>query len=351
MSANIFGERFLGRRQPAWHRLGKTFDAPIGALEAIEAAGLDYMVRKVPVQAQVAEADGVSTSIPLHQLAVMREPTSDDPEWRHFGFVSEGYGLLQNTDIAKIVDPLTERWPVETAGALGYGETMFLVLAAGETAVAGVDPVRNFFFVTDTKDGRTSLSIAFTPVRVVCQNTLVTGLKAARVATRLTHHSEVGDELDFRVFLLGQLQRAQTVGEYFEALAAMVLDAEAVDRVLLEVYPDRLRGSRAALAAEVLDEDLGEYDILKQYLEKAQESAEYSRARMGTFRAGVRELLGRFNDSNPTLVNTGWAVYNSVVEVEDYRNGRENVDVSLLFGSRARRKAKAMTAVLAENRR
>src|SRR3972149_7195107 len=39
MSANIFGARFLGRREPAWHGLGGTLDAALRALVARAAGG------------------------------------------------------------------------------------------------------------------------------------------------------------------------------------------------------------------------------------------------------------------------------------------------------------------------
>ena len=32
MAHNLFGERFLGHREPAWHGLGKTFEDPITAI-------------------------------------------------------------------------------------------------------------------------------------------------------------------------------------------------------------------------------------------------------------------------------------------------------------------------------
>jgi hypothetical protein len=44
MPASIFGSRFTGRREPAWHGLGTVFeDAPL-ASEAIVRSGMDYVV-------------------------------------------------------------------------------------------------------------------------------------------------------------------------------------------------------------------------------------------------------------------------------------------------------------------
>lgn len=35
MTANLFGERFLGNREPAWHGLGMVFTESLTAVEAI----------------------------------------------------------------------------------------------------------------------------------------------------------------------------------------------------------------------------------------------------------------------------------------------------------------------------
>ena len=51
MSASLFGERFLGRREPAWHRLGEVFpqDLKLTATEAMERADIMFKVDKYPM--------------------------------------------------------------------------------------------------------------------------------------------------------------------------------------------------------------------------------------------------------------------------------------------------------------
>ena len=34
MPATLFGERFIGRREPAWHRLGEVFDENLSKEQA-----------------------------------------------------------------------------------------------------------------------------------------------------------------------------------------------------------------------------------------------------------------------------------------------------------------------------
>ena len=52
MPAAIFGDRFLGRREPAWHRLGEVFTEPMSMTAAIKRAGIDFHIAKHPVVVQ-----------------------------------------------------------------------------------------------------------------------------------------------------------------------------------------------------------------------------------------------------------------------------------------------------------
>ena len=43
MAANIFGERFFGRRQPAWHRIGTVMNTDATVSEAMKYVDVDGM--------------------------------------------------------------------------------------------------------------------------------------------------------------------------------------------------------------------------------------------------------------------------------------------------------------------
>ena len=46
MPASIFGERFVGFRQPAWHGLGTVFEDRITVSEAVSRANLGFEIHK-----------------------------------------------------------------------------------------------------------------------------------------------------------------------------------------------------------------------------------------------------------------------------------------------------------------
>jgi phage/plasmid-like protein (TIGR03299 family) len=346
MGHNIFGERFIGRRQPAWHGLGTVFDEPlgIGAVEAIERARLDYTIHKVPLSYTFAGA-----TVQADQMALVREATPDDPAAALLAVVSPSYDFLQNRELAELIDrELTAFMPVETAGALGKGETFFLTLDAGMGEVVPGEDIHHYFLITDSRTGTASLQFAYTPVRVVCQNTLVSGLSGATVKWSVGHQNGHRKGVETDVHLIAALHVAQAkLAEQMRRMAETHIADEHVDRLLAAVYPEP-KPTAFVQRARSLEEfgiklDAPAQETLDRRLEDAATYARHARMQ----REGARTLYDKFNDEYPNVAETAWAVYNAVVECEDYRTGQGDVDRACLFGERAKRKADAFRLAVA----
>ena len=342
MSANLFGDRFLGHREPAWHGLGKTFNTELSASEAVVKGGLNFNVIKAPM---IAYIDGVN--VLTGKYGIFREPTRDDSEYRYLGVASPSYSILQNIDIARIIDPLTNLWPVETIGALGVGETMFLTLDAGDDEVKG-EHIRKFFLITDTKDGGTSLKIAFTPIRVVCQNTLVSGLRESIVSDSIVHSSDTKDILSARVDIMQKMQRAikETMAS-FEALASAVIEDDEIKAIFEAAYPNPKKSAKTNLLEE-FDETSGplELGLIYDKAKYAEKSYNYWIEKAQELRDGAFRNYERICDEHNSIARTPWAAYNSVVEFADFRGSREDAAKSAVFGDRAKEKKRAFAKAL-----
>lgn len=346
MSANIFGDRFLGHREPAWHSLGNTFADAITAVEAVKRCNLDFIVEKQPVFVHINTPFGVSVEPVEGKFAVVRQPTNDDPAYRTFGIVGAEYGITQNTEIAQALDILTTDWPVETCGALGKGETLFFTLDAGMVKVAGED-LHQYFLVSDFKSGGTAMKIAFTPVRVVCCNTLITGLRSAAISANLTHYANVKDVFKFRIELMGKLQKARaTTLESFEALAKTAITADEADMIFAAAYPYPNVPAKAAAVMGMEKDDQERLGELMTEAQAALANYEYYVGRMNAFRDGARQLFQKINDEHMTIANSAWGAYNAVAELADFREGADSVPVSSLFGWRAQEKSKAFASAM-----
>lgn len=344
MTADIFGVRYYGR-QPAWHALGTVSEDEVTAKEAFERGGLNYSLSLQPIVVKVATLFGNELVEVADKMMIVRDQTPDDPVYRTFGVVSPDYGLIQNMELAEILDQLTGDWPVETVGALAMGKRIFCTLDAGEFEVKG-DPVHSYFLATNCSDGNTTLQVAFTPVRVVCQNTLVLGLREATVSASLAHHREVAKELDFRVKLVAQMQKAKaTTAELFDRLATLALTKTSAAKIFEAAYPAPKKPRNVEAVEAIINENgegfepfiaLAENDRLEW-----QTQVERSKVLVGI--AG--QLYERFNDEQPTVAKTGWAAWNAVVELSDYREGTRPGDASSLWGTRAQEKVRALKAL------
>ena len=194
MPASLFGERFIGRREPAWHRLGEVFsaDEKMSATDAMNRADIMFNVDKYPQFIELPDGSRIESN----SYSVVREPTVDDPQYQVLATVGKEWTAIQAEDLGKMLDPITAQYPVETAGAIGKGEKIFISLDAGESKIAGEDH-NLFYLVSDARDGTGALNIAFTPVRVVCQNTLVAGLNDAKVSISIKHNQSIRKDAEF----------------------------------------------------------------------------------------------------------------------------------------------------------
>lgn len=342
MTANLFGERFIGHRTPAWHSLGKTFEKELTASEAIVKGSLNFKIITSPL---VAHIDGVNAL--TGKYGIFREPTSDDPEYRYLGVSSPSYTVLQNADIARIIDPLTDQWPVETAGALGVGETIFMTLDAGDDEIKG-EHIRKYFLITDTRDGGTSLKIAFTPIRVVCQNTLISGLKQATVSDAIIHNMSTKEILEARVSMMQRMQKAikETMAS-FDALASAAIEDDQAKLIFEAAYPYPVKSVKMNLLRE-FDDVSGplEIGLLYDKAKTAEMSYNYFVTKAEELRQGAFLNYQRLCDEHVSIANTPWAAYNSIVEFADFRGNSESSAKSSIFGSRAEEKKRAFSKAL-----
>ena len=340
MSADIFQERFLARENPAWWDYEGNFTFPedrdFTCTEAVSEARLDYEMKKVPNYVRV-DGEEVETGY----YSVVREPLAGEDEPKVFqGNVSDQYGLLQNMDIARILDDVSKKWPVETVGALGDGERMFIVLDADKTDVGpSGDTVTGYYLVTDNKVGGGRLTAAFTPTRVVCMNTLKVGLSSANVRIDLEHTSDVEEQLKLVNDLMQDLRDGQSsTWDAFDEMARFKVATEDLNRMLEEVYPvpEPAQSVRTMMELESDMSDLseGQKELVRQNLE----SFERRRDAQKELQEEARRRYNAFNSRNPQVAGTAWAAYNAIAESESWREStNESIRArSVLLGERGK---------------
>lgn len=306
MSHNLFGDRFGDARKPAWHHLGQVFEKAISAAQALKKIG------SINVRLEAAQTE---TGIPLNKMAILRDPTTDDPEVRVFGIVGNDYTLITPQDVCAIYDEQVGK-PVETIGMLGKGEIFFLSTYLPTLDVRG-DEVENYLLMSNPMTGLMSAEIRVTPVRVVCQNTLIASEQLATQKLQITHDKYAKQRL--AEWLRETYEFAETTSlvlrDLFEEMAkARVKTAEA-QKLFEYAYPHPNKPRYNATKA-VMDQRIKWWEDGVSLAERRREGAKMLFEGMGT---GMDTKAAK---------GTLWGAYNAVVETEDYRRGREDTQVA-----------------------
>ena len=158
-----------------WHGLGVVLPEAPSVDDALRISCLDWRMRGLPLYAQ--QPRGVNkpsrTKLPINtHMALQREDTGEV-----FTIVSNKYEILQNEEAFDIFRPLVDDGSIalETAGSLQNGRKVWVlgrIMATDEREVKDGDIVRPYVLLSNSHDGTQAVRMGFTPVRVVCNNTL-----------------------------------------------------------------------------------------------------------------------------------------------------------------------------------
>lgn len=161
MAAAIEQMMFVGATP--WHGLGNQVESDITVADAIVAAGLDWEVGLKDLQT----VDGV----PVNHRATYRKTDGSI-----LGVVGPRYTPLQNRDSFDWFQPFLDagECALHTAGSLHSGQKVWVLaqLNRDNSEIVTGDEVSKFILLSNSHDGTTAIRVGYTPIRVVCANTL-----------------------------------------------------------------------------------------------------------------------------------------------------------------------------------
>jgi len=301
-----------------WHHLGTKLDHPATAREAIEAAGLSYLVELKSLKTN----DGQEVST---RKATVRTDTN-----QVLGIVGNGYVPCQNSQCFGFLDSIVADGGLRyhTAGALGKGEKVWMLAKLpGNIRVKNSDDiVDKFLLLSSSHDGSAALRVYFTPIRVVCQNTLALAERRSQgQGVSILHKGDLQTKIKEAQEILGLATRFyDDAEERINRLASYYPTPSQLSTYFKEIYPDPEEGKDNTRATNI-----------RQELHRL-------------FEEGI-------GHDAPDIKHSSWMAFNAVTEFVDHiRPGRGTNDVdrasrrldSIWFGSGARLKEKAWDLAL-----
>jgi len=155
-----------------WHGLGVRVPADLHPTQMLQKAGLDWTVRKVPAYADVAG----------QRVAVGRSALVRDSDDSILDVVSDDWNVLQNHEAFEFFHDFVANGDMEmhTAGSLRDGQLVWALAKVNDGfELFKGDQVDSYLLFSNPHKYGWSIDVRFTPIRVVCNNTLTLSLNTS----------------------------------------------------------------------------------------------------------------------------------------------------------------------------
>ena len=318
------------------------------AADVMSAANLDFEVAKCELIAKmptnsIAEHEGFIFNGDNYVKCPNAYATYRTDYNIPLGIVKERYTPVQNIEAFSFFDDCIgkDRAIWQTAGFFGNGERIFVSAKLPNDILVNGDPVENYLVFTNSHDGSTGVKILFTPIRVVCQNTLNAAIKTSTNFVSFRHTSSVHDNINVAKEILGICkEKVQFVKEQFNFLANKHISDENAMKLFGDVIlTDKEKSDIIATGHNIQQIITRNYDAIYD--------ANISMKKVNTLSemnnyyyvgAGQREVLG-----------TAWGVLNAV---SGYYSNVDNAEKTkrmdtLLYGDRSNKIANATNLLMA----
>jgi phage/plasmid-like protein (TIGR03299 family) len=309
MPAAVEQMMFVG--ETPWHGLGNKVDADIGVEDAIVSAGLDWEVGLKDLQT----VDGV----PVSHRATYRKSDGSI-----LGVVGPRYTPLQNKDAFDWFQPFLDAGEcgIHTAGSLHSGQKVWVLaqLNRDNSEIVRGDEVCKFILLSNSHDGTTAIRVGYTPIRVVCVNTLAMAHgNANSKLIRIRHTRSSKTNLEQVRDIMDNINvQFEATAEQFRFLASKNFKQADINR-----YVKVMLGIEGTVDADIKTRTRNIMDEILKLVEGPKQSA-----------TNVR--------------GTWWAAYNGYNEYLNYNKGRteDNRLDSLWFGQNGNDNIKALEKAL-----
>mgnify|MGYP000206058832 FL=1 len=293
-----------------WHGLGTKVSNDLTPFQMQQKAGLDWAVEKVDAYVTIGDKQ-----IKTGQQALVR--TSDQTILTNVG---ANWNPVQNTEAFEFFSEfvLSGDMEMHTAGSLKNGQIVWALAKVNESFdVFGDDRVDAYMLFSNPHQYGRSIDIRFTPIRVVCNNTLTMALDSASTQQVKVGHRKVFDADEVKSTLGIAHEKFATYKEMAQFLGSKRFSVDSLVQYYNEIFPSTSRKEGEKTPVKVYDDMSRGAKMCYDALE-VQPGAQYAEG-------------------------SWWQALNSVTYFTDHHQGRnaENRLHSQWFGFNQTRKVKA----------
>jgi len=316
MTADVETMAYTGPRP--WHGLGYEVDPTLSPDEMIVAAGLDWRVKKEPLFLKDHQHQ-------IHSHFALTRYDRDGKFMSTLGVCGPKYEPVQNRDAFKFFQRFTNAgaMTLQTAGALDFGRKVWCLASINDGfTLPGDDRVEGYILMYHPHIWGKALSIMFTPIRVVCQNTLTMALAQSSGHFRMPH-----------------------IHDFDDSIIKAAEETLGLSGLLLNGFHERAK----FLTTKQFNEETVNRFIAGLFDKKCANEDEFEAADMNRTAYRVKQLI----DLQPghdmkAMRGTWWGAFNAVTYFVDHEagNNRDTALQSAWFGQRAALKRKALEDAL-----
>ena len=338
--------------------LGKEVTDCITAKEVIQKAKLDWTVEKCELMAKMPFNINGNNTVDerngdfSHKGNIYRECPKAYGTYRTdnnipLGIVKDKYKVVQNVDAFDFFDDAIGKdkalW--QKAGWFGVGQKVFVTAKLPTTIKVGNDEIENYLVFSNSHDGSSSITILFTPIRVICTNMLNSALRSADSYIRIRHTESAKEKLRTGAEILRiAAEHANSAQELYNALKVINMSDDEVMKYILNLN-----------LTEQEKELLAEYSDTKTTIKRLYNRDFTTMEHVGVSTRKMNTIVNMFEYymdgiGQKEIAGTAWGAYNAVTGF--YSNvanlsGEKRMD-SLLYGSANRVMNKALNLALSE---
>ena len=197
-----------------WNQFGHVFDTKATLNDVFDYTGVEsinYKVGEMPlmrVPYEMIEAirhgEPYNWEPSIQDIITEKKCTFREDNGVTLGTVGKDYQIIQNSrafDFINFIKEVSGEEPnIESFGALGNGERVFICATLGADSYLNPDDaIKNYVVFTTGHSAEYACQCLFTPIRVVCANTLAMAIRGCSNRIVFKHTKNVERRLDWEI--------------------------------------------------------------------------------------------------------------------------------------------------------